>query len=105
MRAGPPHAPSMAGQSASCRTGAINGQAGWLVFSASGQTSAPVIETTVVKTGAQAVGVPGSVTGQTDPIFAPNLTNPVLDLSAEIFLANSANESAWQFGTTGSISH
>ena len=81
--------------------GPINGQAGWFVFSASGQTSAPVIETTVVNTGAQAVGVPGSVNGQTGPVFAPNFTNPVLDLSADIFLGSSTNESSWQFATTG----
>ncbi len=81
--------------------GAIDGQAGWFVFSASGQTSAPFVETTVVKTGAQAVGVPGSVSGQTGPVFSPNFTNPVLDLSADIFLASSASGSAWQFATTG----
>src|SRR6516225_1015776 len=55
--------------------GPIEGQAGWFVFSASGQTSAPVIETTVVKRGKQAVGVPGSVTAQTGPVFAPNFTD------------------------------
>jgi len=54
-----------------------------------------------VNTGAQAVGVPGSVNGQTGPVFAPNFTNPVLDLSADIFLASSTNESSWQFATTG----
>jgi hypothetical protein len=81
--------------------GSIDGQAGWFVFSASGQTSVPVVETTVVKTGAQAVGVPGSVNGQTGPVFAPNFTNPVLDLSADIFLASSTSQSAWQFATTG----
>ena len=31
--------------------GPINGQAGWFVFSASGQTSDPVIENTVVQSG------------------------------------------------------
>jgi len=81
--------------------GPIDGQAGWFVFSASGQTSAPVIETTVVKTGAQAVGVPGSVSGQTGPVFAPNFTDPVLDLSADIYLASSTSETSWQFATTG----
>ena len=81
--------------------GPIEGQAGWFVFSASGQTSAPVIETTVVKRGKQAVGVPGSVTAQTGPVFAPNFTDPVLELSADIFLASSTNESTWQFATTG----
>jgi uncharacterized repeat protein (TIGR03803 family) len=81
--------------------GPIDGQAGWFVFSASGQTSAPAIEMTVVKRGKQAVGVPGSVTGQTGPVFAPNFTDPALELSADIFLASSTNESAWQFATTG----
>jgi hypothetical protein len=71
------------------------------VFSGSGQTSVPVVETTIVKTGAQAVGISGLVTAQTGPYFAPNFTNPVLDLSADIFLASSSNESAWQFATTG----
>jgi hypothetical protein len=81
--------------------GPINGQAGWSVFSASGQTSNPVIENTLVKTGLQAVSVNGSVTGQTGPYLAPNFVDPVLDLSADIYLASSSTESVWQFGTTG----
>jgi hypothetical protein len=81
--------------------GPIDGQSGWFVFSASGEISAPVIETTVVNTGAQAVGVPGSVSGQTGSVFAPNFTSPVVDLSTDIFLASSSGESTWQFATTG----
>ena len=56
--------------------GSIDGQAGWIVFSASGQTIAPVVETTVVKTGAQAVGVPGTVSAQTGPVFRPQSYEP-----------------------------
>src|SRR5215469_10718988 len=41
--------------------GPIDGQAGWFVFSASGQTSAPVIETTVVNTGAHDTGYAGGI--------------------------------------------
>src|SRR5215469_13706534 len=81
--------------------GPINGQAGWFVFSASGQTSDPAIENTLVASGMQAVGVDGFVTGQTGPVWAPNLTLPVLDMSADIFLTSSSSESKWQFGTTG----
>lgn len=81
--------------------GPINGQAGWFVFSASGQTSDPVIENTLVKTGLQAVRVDGSVTGQTGPVLAPNFVAPVLDMSADLYLGSSSSLSEWQFATTG----
>lgn len=81
--------------------GPINGQNGWFVFSASGQTSDPVIENTLVKSGTQAVSVDGSVTGQTGPVYAPNLTLPNLRLSADVYIGSSGSESSWQFATTG----
>jgi hypothetical protein len=81
--------------------GPINGQAGWFVFSASGQTSDPVIENTLVESGLQAVSVDGFVTGQTGPVWAPNLTLPVLDMSADVFLGSSSSQSAWQFASIG----
>ena len=81
--------------------GPINGQAGWFVFSASCQTSDPVIENTVVQSGLQAVGVDGFVTGQTGPVWAPNLTLPVFDMSADIFLGSGSSQSEWQFASTG----
>ena len=81
--------------------GPINGQAGWFVFSASGQTSDPVIENTVVQSGMQAVGVDGFVSAQTGPVYAPNLVMPVLDMSADIFLGSSSSETAWQFASIG----
>jgi hypothetical protein len=81
--------------------GPINGQAGWSVFSASSQTSDPVIESSLVKTGLQAVRVDGSVTGQTGPIYTPNFVDPQLDLSADIYIASSSIASEWQFATTG----
>ena len=61
----------------------------------------PVIENTLVKTGLQAVSVNGSVTGQTGPVYAPNFVDPILDLSADIYIASSSRESEWQFATTG----
>jgi hypothetical protein len=81
--------------------GPINGQSGWFVFSASGQVNDPVIETTLVKSGLQAVSVDGSVTDQTGPVYSPNLVDPILTLSADIYVGSSSSESSWQFGTTG----
>jgi hypothetical protein len=72
--------------------GPINGQSGWFVFSASGQVNDPVIETTLVKSGLQAVSVDGSVTGQTGPVYSPNLVDPILTLSADIYLGSSSSD-------------
>jgi hypothetical protein len=81
--------------------GPINGQAGWFVFSASNQASDPAIESTLVRSGLQAVGIDGFVSGQTGPVWAPNLTRPLLEMSADIYLGSSSGQSAWQFGSTG----
>ena len=81
--------------------GPINGQAGWSVFSASGQTSVPVVETAFVNSGAQAVAIPNPVGGQTGPFLQPNFVAPVLDMSIDMYLFRSSNETGWQFGTTG----
>lgn len=81
--------------------GPIDGQNSWFVFSASGQFSDPAIETTLVESGVQAVSVDGSVTGQTGPVYSPNFVDPVLTLSADIYIGSSSSESEWQFGTTG----
>jgi len=81
--------------------GPIDGQAGWSVFSASGQASAPVVENVFVNSGAQAVAIPNPVGGQTGPFLQPNFVAPVLDMSIDMYLFSSSNETGWQFGTTG----
>ena len=81
--------------------GPINGQGGWFVFSASSQASDPAIETVLVKTGLQAVGIDGFVAGQTGPVYAPNYVAPILDMSADIYLVSSSSESGWQFASIG----
>jgi hypothetical protein len=82
--------------------GSINGQNGWFVLSESAQQADPVIETTLVKSGLQAVSINGFVAGQTGPVYAPNFVDPVLALSADIYVGSSSStESEWQFGTTG----
>jgi hypothetical protein len=64
--------------------GPIHGRGGWFVFSASNHASDPAIENALVRSGRQAVGVAGCVSGQTGPVYARNLTLAVLDMSAAI---------------------
>ena len=82
--------------------GPIAGQGGWAVFSASGQPNLAQIQTSVVKSGSQAVGVSGSAASQTGPYFGLTLASPgVLDVSGDIYYTTAAANDSWQFGVTG----
>ena len=83
--------------------GAIAGQGGWQVFSASSQPGLAQVESGVALTGSQAASVSGSATGQTGPFYALNLASPgVIDVSGDIMLTTPTNGgSSWQFGVTG----
>lgn len=77
--------------------GAIAGQDGWAMF---GPSSA-IVQTAVAKTGTQAVEA-FSASSQSGPYYAAALGNPIIDMSADLYLASSTAESDWQFGATGS---
>lgn len=79
--------------------GPVDGQGGWTVFSATGQTEAPVIESTLDRSG-QALEIPGSTTGQTGPYLAPGYTG-VLDMSADLYISSGTDETRWQFAAVG----
>ena len=82
--------------------GPIAGQAGWAVFSASGQPNLAQIQTAVVKTGSQAVGVNGSAASQTGPFYALTIAAPgVIDVAGDVFYTTAAVNDSWQFGVTG----
>ena len=82
--------------------GPIAGQGGWAVFSASGQPNLAQIQTSVVKSGSQAVGVSGSAAGQTGPYYGLTISSPgVLDVSGDIYYTTAAANDSWQFGVTG----
>lgn len=82
--------------------GAIAGQGGWQVFSASGQPGLATVENSVALTGTQAVAVDGSANGQTGPYYAMNLAaSGVIVVSADIMLTTPTGGSFWQFGVTG----
>jgi hypothetical protein len=82
--------------------GAIAGQGGWKVFSASGQPSLAQVETSVVKSGVQAVSVDGSASGQTGPYYEYTpLTAGKIIVSADIMLSAGTSTDSWQLGVTG----
>lgn len=78
--------------------GAIAGQNGWATFGPSGA----IVQTAVVKTGTQAVEVFGSAPSQAGPYYAVALSDSIINVSADLYLASSAAQSAWQFAATGS---
>lgn len=79
-------------------TGNLTGQDGWQQF---GGTSV-LVETSVVKSGLQAVSVDGSGNGQSGPFHQDVTTGPVVNLSADIYLGSSTSETKWQFAGLGS---
>lgn len=79
-------------------TGDLAGQDGWAVFGSAVVT----VETFNVYAGSQAVFVDGSAEGQSGPYWAnptPD-TSPLIELSAELYIASSSTESNWQFAAT-----
>jgi len=79
-------------------TGSIAGQNGWEVFGSAIST----VETFNVYAGSQAVFVDGSAAGQSGPYWADPTpdTNSLIQLSAEIYIASSLQESQWQLAAT-----
>jgi hypothetical protein len=79
--------------------GAIAGQDGWSEFPGSG---AAFVENSFALTGTQAVDViPALATGQNGPFKTVNTPAPIVIQSAEIFLASSSVQSAWQYAAVG----
>jgi hypothetical protein len=76
-------------------TGSIVGQDGWQVF---GQSNAVAVENSFAKSGAQAVEVtPALDSSQTGPYHVDSTAAGMVDLSADIYIASSSNQSGWQF--------
>jgi hypothetical protein len=81
-------------------TGPIAGQDGWLEYPAPSSVSR--VENSVVKTGSQAVQVvPVLATGQDGPYKTVTTSAPIVQQSADIFLASSGSQSEWQFAALG----
>jgi PEP-CTERM motif len=79
--------------------GPIAGQDGWAEFPGSG---AAFVENSFALTGTQAVDViPALATGQNGPYKTVNTLAPIVEQSAEIYLASSSTQSAWQFAAVG----
>lgn len=78
--------------------GLIAGQDGWAVFG----TGISTIEAVNADSGTQAVFVDGSTSSQSGPFHSDSATGPLVDLSADLFLASSSNQTEWQFGGLGS---
>ena len=78
--------------------GSLIGQDGWSEF---GSTTV-LVENSVVFAGQQAVSVDGSSSGQSGPFHEDPSVGPLIELSAWINLASSANTSSWQFAGLGS---
>jgi hypothetical protein len=80
-------------------TGTVAGQDGWNVFGPGVST----IENTFARTGSQAVLVDGSPAGQSGPFRLNTSTGPLIDLSADIAIFASSNQSVWQFAASDSV--
>jgi hypothetical protein len=78
--------------------GALTGQDGWQVFGG----TVPAVQDVVVKDGTQAAAVYGGLNGQSGPYHTdPSAANRIL-VEADVFLASSSNQGAWQFAALGS---
>jgi hypothetical protein len=77
--------------------GALAGQDGWNVFGPGFVTLTGVI----AKTGTQSVGVNGGAASQTGPWHGDLSAGPLVELSADIDILASSNQTAWQFAGTG----
>lgn len=82
-------------------TGNLAGQNGWNVFQPG--CSSVQVQTSVVKSGAQAVRVTptGTSNCQTGPWRATTPAGPLVGLSADFYLASSSTQSGWQFAGLG----
>lgn len=78
-------------------TGAIAGQDGWNVFGPGIST----VENSFAKTGSQAVFVDGGTASQSGPFHSDLSSGPLVDLSADIAIFSSSNQTEWQFAGTG----
>jgi hypothetical protein len=79
----------------------IVGQDGWAEFNPTASFDA--VQNTFVKSGLQAAWVipVTSATVQTGMYHSDSSTGPLIDLSADIFLASSSNQNEWQFAGLG----
>ena len=81
--------------------GNIVGQDGWAEFNATDSFDA--VQTTLVKSGSQAawvIPVKSSIV-QTGMYHSDSTTGPLINLSADIFLASSSAQNEWQFAGLG----
>jgi hypothetical protein len=76
--------------------GALAGQDGWAVFGA----TTVAVQSTVVKTGTQAVSVSG-IAGQSGPFHTNASAAQLIQLSADLYLGNGTINGAWQFAALG----
>jgi len=73
----------------------INGQNGWATF---GPASASQVENSMADTGSQALDVfPALASGQSGAYYALSTSATEIEMSADIYLASSSNQSGWQF--------
>ena len=81
--------------------GNIAGQDGWAEFNPTDSFDA--VQTTFVKSGSQAAWViPVQTSTVQTGMFHSNFSNaPLIDLSADIFLASSSTQNEWQFAGLG----
>lgn len=80
----------------------LSGQNGWLEFG----SALVMVENTFAFAGSQAVFVDGgaSAVSQSGPYIATT-AGPLVDLSAEIWLSSSSDETQWQFAQLGAGLH
>lgn len=77
-------------------TGEVAGQNGWQVF---GTSDAAQVESGVSESGSQAVTViPALASDQTGPYYALTTSATEIDISADLMIDSSSNQSEWQFG-------
>lgn len=74
--------------------GSLNGQNGWATFG----NANVVVQNVVVKSGLQAVEIDAGTTQSGALHFDSPGTGVIVSLQADIYLASSSNETAWQFG-------
>lgn len=74
--------------------GALNGQNGWSTFG----NANVIVQNSIVKSGSQAIEIDAG-TNQSGPLHhdSPG-AGVVVSIQADIYLASSSNETAWQFG-------
>jgi hypothetical protein len=80
--------------------GDVAGQDGWSVFNDTGTSQ---VETGFVDSGSQALAVIPALAGvnQSGPYYALSTPDPVIDISADVYIFGSSNQSGWQFAGTG----